>query len=98
LWAGFGLLAYGSERASGGRVLGVAGISAVVVAGLVGAAVTGRTHGFVLLAVPPLVVLFGWQALWSWALNRLAARAWLIAATGAVVVAWPLAIALPLVG
>jgi dienelactone hydrolase len=98
LWAGFGLLAYGAERATGGNAFGVPAISAVVVAGLVGAAATGRTHGFVLLAVPPLVLLFGWQAVWSLTLNRLRAPAWLIAATGSVVVAWPLATALPLVG
>jgi hypothetical protein len=96
LWAGFAVLAYGTESATGGHPLGVLAVAAVVVA-LTGAAVTGLTHGFVLLAVPPLVLLFGWQALWSAALNRLGAPAWLIAAVGSVVVAWPLGIALPLI-
>jgi dienelactone hydrolase len=98
LWAGFALLAYGTETATGGNTTGVLTIAAVVVAALTGAAVLGLTHGFVLLAVPPLVLLFGWQALWSAALNRLAAPPWLIALVGSVVVAWPLGIALPLIG
>jgi dienelactone hydrolase len=98
LWAGFAVLAYGTERATAGHPLGVLVIAAVVVVALTGAAVAGLTHGFVLLAVPPLVLLFGWQALWSAGLNRLGAPAWLIAAVGSVVVAWPLGIALPLVG
>ncbi|MFI6078177.1 alpha/beta hydrolase [Actinoplanes sp. NPDC051343] len=98
LWAGFAVLAYGTERATAGHPLGVPVIAAVVVGALTGAAVAGLTHGFVLLAVPPLVLLFGWQALWSAGLNRLGAPAWLIAAVGSVVVAWPLGIALPLVG
>ena len=98
LWAGFAVLAYGTERATGGDTRGVAAIAAVVVVALAGAAVPGLTHGFVLLAVPPLVLLFLWQTLWSAALNRLGARPGLIAAVGSVVVAWPLGIALPLVG
>jgi dienelactone hydrolase len=98
LWAGFAVLAYGTERATGGNTLGVLAVSAVVVVALTGAAVTGLTHGFVLLAVPPLVLLFVWQALWSAALNRLGAPPWLIAVVGSVVVAWPLGIALPLIG
>jgi dienelactone hydrolase len=97
LWAGFGVLAYGTERATGGNTAGVLAVAAVVVVALTGAAVLGLTHGFLLLAVPPLVLLFGWQALWSAALNRLGAPAWLIAAVGSVVVAWPLGIALPLI-
>jgi hypothetical protein len=98
VWAGFAVLGYGTERATGGHPLGVLGVSAVVVIVLTGAAMTGLTHGFVLLAVPPLVLLFGWQAWWSGVLNRVGAPAWVIALVGSVVVAWPLAIALPLVG
>jgi hypothetical protein len=98
LWAGFALLAYGTERATGGHPLGGLVIAAVVIVALTGAAVAGLTHGFVLLAVPPLVLLFGWQAVWSAQLNRLGAPAWLIAAVGSLVVAWPLGVALPLVG
>jgi dienelactone hydrolase len=112
LWAGFALLAYGTERsvargagtpagagrAIGRHTVGVLGVSAIVVVALTGAAATGLTHGFVLLAVPPLVLLFGWQALWSAMLNRLGTPTWVIALTGSVVVAWPLGTALPLVG
>jgi dienelactone hydrolase len=98
LWAGFAVLAYGTETATGGDTLGVLAVAAVVVIALTAAAAVGLTHGFVLLAVPPLVLLFVWQALWSAGLNRLGAPAWLIAAVGSVVVAWPLGIALPLVG
>jgi hypothetical protein len=98
IWAGFALLAYGAERVTGGNGLGVLLVSAVVLAGLGGAAIVGLTDGFVLLVVPPLALLFVWQTLWSATLNRFAAPPWLTALTGSVVVAWPIAIALPLLG
>jgi dienelactone hydrolase len=96
IWAGFAVLAYGTERVTGGNSLGGLLVSAVIVAGLAGAAMAGLTHGFILLAVPPLALLFTWQALWSAVLNRYAAPPWLTAVTGSVIVAWPIAIALPL--
>jgi hypothetical protein len=98
LWAGFAVLAYGAERTAGGNSLAVLLVSAVIVIGLVGAAVVGLTHGFVLLVAVPLALLFGWQAVWSAVLNRFGAPPWLTALTGSVVVAWPIAIALPLLG
>jgi dienelactone hydrolase len=98
VWAAFALLAYAAERATGGDTLGVTAVAAVFVAVLTAAAVTGLTHGFVLLVLFPLVGLLLWQALWSAFLNRFAVPAWLIALTGSVVVAWPLAVALPLAG
>jgi hypothetical protein len=73
-------------------------IAAVFVVVLVAAAVTGLTSGFVLLVLVPLIGLLLWQALWSAFLHRFAAPTWAIAVTGAVVVAWPLALTLPLAG
>ena len=64
---------------------------------IVAAAVTGLTHGFLVLILFPLVGLLLWQALWSVFLNRFGAPVWTIALTGSIVVAWPLAMALPLV-
>jgi hypothetical protein len=98
IWAAFALPASGAERLTGGNALGVLLVSAVVLAGLAGAAIVGLTDGFVLLVVPPLALLFVWQALWSAVLNRFAAPPWLTALTGSIVVAWPIAIALPLLG
>jgi hypothetical protein len=73
-------------------------VSAVIVIGLVGAAAVGLTHGFVLLVAAPLALLFVGQALWSAVLNRFGAPPWLTALAGSVVVAWPIAISLPLLG
>jgi hypothetical protein len=72
----------------------------VVLAGtavaVLAATLAGLAPGFVLLVLPLLVVLFGWQAGWALVLRRSAAPAWLAAAVGAVVVGWPIATALPL--
>jgi hypothetical protein len=68
------------------------------VVALTGAAVVGLTFGFVLLIVPLLAVLLLWQAVWSAVLHRFSAPAWLIALVGSLVVAWPLATALPITG
>ncbi|MEU4689105.1 alpha/beta fold hydrolase [Actinoplanes sp. NPDC023714] len=98
VWAAFALLAYASERVAGGRPLPLLIITAAFVVVLAGAAVSGLTHGFVLLALFPLIGLMLWQALWSAFLNRFGTAPWMIAVIGAVVVAWPLVTALPLVG
>jgi dienelactone hydrolase len=98
VWAGFALLAYGGDRLAGGNLLGVVAIAAIVVVVLTGAAVAGITYGFVLLVVPLLGVLLLWQALWGAVLHRLGAPAWLIAAVGALIVAWPIANTLPVTG
>jgi hypothetical protein len=68
------------------------------VSALTFAAVLGLTSGFLLLVVPLLVVLLQWQAIWSAVLNRFAAPSWLISVVGSVLVAWPIAVALPVTG
>ncbi len=96
VWAAFAVLAYGSEKLAGGVALHLVPIAAVFVVVLVAAAAAGLTSGFVLLVLVPLIGLLLWQASWSAFLHRFAAPTWAIALTGAVVVAWPLALALPL--
>lgn len=65
---------------------------------LTGAAAVGFTSGFVLLVIPLLGILLLWQAAWSAVLHRFSAPSWLIALAGSLVVAWPLATALPVIG
>jgi dienelactone hydrolase len=72
-------------------------ILAAVAVALLAATLVGLAPGFGLLVLPLLVILLAWQAAWAWWLRRLAAPAWLAAAVGAVVVAWPIAATLPLV-
>jgi dienelactone hydrolase len=98
VWGGFAVLAYAGERIAGGNSVGVLAVSAVAVIGLTGAAVVGITYGFVLLVVPLLAVLLVFQAVWSAVLNRFAAPPWLIALVGSLLVAWPIATALPVIG
>jgi dienelactone hydrolase len=97
-WAAFALFALGAEQVTGGDPPALLLIAAVFVSGLAGAAVTGLTHGFVVLVLVPLVGLLLWQVLWSAVLHRFGVPAWVIALTGSAVVAWPLAVTLPLVG
>ncbi|GGM62685.1 dienelactone hydrolase family protein [Dactylosporangium sucinum] len=87
---------FGAESASGGCVGRHALILALAACGLLAAAVVGVAPGFVVLVVPLLVVLLAWQAVWAAALRRRGAPGWLVAVVGAVVLAWPLATALPL--
>ncbi len=96
VWAAFALYAYAADRVTGGRLGGVLALAAVFVIVLVLAAVAGLTSGFVLLVVVPLIGLLSWQALWGAVLHRFAAPGWVIALTGSAVVAWPLAVTLPL--
>ena len=95
VWAGFGVLAYGAERVSGGSPLGVLAVSAVTTFALSVGAVAGIAPTFVLLVVPLLAVLQVWQTLWSALLHRFSAPTWLIALVGSLLVAWPVATALP---
>ncbi|GIF26668.1 dienelactone hydrolase [Actinoplanes tereljensis] len=90
VWAGFAILAYGSEHA-------VLPVSVVVVIALVAAAILGLTSSFVLLVAPLLAVLMVWQAMWSAVLHRFAAPRWVIALAGSLLVAWPIAVTLPTV-
>jgi dienelactone hydrolase len=98
VWLGFAVLAYAAERLTAGNSFGVLAVSAVAMIALTGAAVVGLTSGFVLLVVPLLAVLLVWQAAWAALLHRFSAPPWLIALVGSLVVAWPIATALPVTG
>ncbi|MFY1586381.1 dienelactone hydrolase family protein [Micromonospora sp. WMMD734] len=93
-----GCLAFlaGAELVTQGRSWRYAAVGALAVPALGGAAVVGVAPGFVLLVVPLFAVLFGWQAAWAAVLRRAGAPWWAPALVGAVLVAWPLATALPL--
>jgi dienelactone hydrolase len=97
VWAGFCVLAYAAERLSDGNGLDVLAVSMIVVLALTGAAIAGLTSGFLLLVVPLLAVLMLWQAIWSAVLNRFEAPPWLVAPVGALLVAWPIAVTLPMI-
>ncbi len=86
----------GAELATGGLVGRHAVVLLLAVLMLLGGAVLGVAPGFVMLVAPLLVVLLLWQASWAVVLRRCGAPPWLIAAVGAVVLAWPVALALPL--
>ncbi|WP_431917609.1 dienelactone hydrolase family protein [Micromonospora wenchangensis] len=86
----------GAELLTRGRSWRYAAVGALAVPALGGAAVVGLAPGFVLLVVPLFVVLLGWQAAWAGVLRRAGAPRWAPAAVGAVLVAWPVATALPL--
>lgn len=96
-WAGFAVLAYGAEQVASGNSLGVLAVSAVATIALTCAAVVGLTSSFLVLVVPLVAALLLWQAIWSAVLHRFAAPRWLISLVGSLVVAWPLATALPVI-
>ena len=96
IWAGFAVLAFGAELLTARSGVGLLAVSAVATIVLTAAAVAGLTSGFVLLVVPLLAALMAWQALWSGMLYAHDAPAWLVAPVGALVVAWPVAVTLPL--
>jgi dienelactone hydrolase len=98
VWAGFAVLAFASQRLTGGGTMGTLTVSAVVVIALVVAAAVGLTSSFVLLVVPLLAVLFVFQAIWSAVLQRFSCPPWLSAAVGSLIVALPIAVALPVIG
>ncbi|GAA1594604.1 alpha/beta fold hydrolase [Actinoplanes couchii] len=98
MWAAFFLFAWAAELVSGGSPVLLLAISAVFVIVLAAAAVAGLTHSFVVLALFPLIGLFLWQAVWSAILHRHGAATWVTALTGSIVLTWPLAITLPLIG
>ncbi|WP_432904193.1 hypothetical protein ACQP1S_06615 [Micromonospora matsumotoense] len=86
----------GAELATDGRSWRYAAVGALAVPALTGAAVVGLAPGFVLLVVPLFAVLIGWQAAWAAVLRRAGAPRWSPALVGAVLLAWPVATALPL--
>ena len=98
VWAGFTVLAYAAERLAGGNSIGVLAVSTIAVLALTGAAVAGLTDGFVVLVVPLLAVLLVFQAAWSAVLHRFSAPPWLIALVGSLLVTWPIATTLPVIG
>ncbi len=98
VWAGFAVLAHAAECVTGGNSFGVLAVSAVAVIAMTGAAIVGLASGFLLLVVPLFAVLLLWQAIWSAVLHRFSAPTWLISLVGSLLVAWPIATALPLVG
>ncbi|MBU2664888.1 alpha/beta fold hydrolase [Actinoplanes bogorensis] len=86
-----------SGRAGGGSVRADLIVSAIAVAGLTAAAVTGLTSGFLVLVVPLLVVLMLIQCALNAILRATGSPPWLIALPGALLVAWPIATTLPVV-
>ncbi|MEV4276070.1 dienelactone hydrolase family protein [Actinoplanes xinjiangensis] len=98
IWAAFALLAYATERATDGDPVTLLAVAAVFVTVLAAAALTGLTHGFVVLVLVPLIGLLLWQTLCSVFLNRFGFPTWVVALTGSIVVTWPLAVTLPLTG
>ena len=98
VWAGFAVLAYAAECVAGGNSFGVLAVSAVAVIAMTCAAIVGLASGFLLLVVPLFAVLLLWQAIWSAVLHRFSAPTWLISLAGSLLVAWPIATALPVIG
>jgi len=94
----FASLGLGTIGLTGGRFWPTAGVFACATAILTAAALTGLAPGFLTLIVPLLVVLLGWQAIWTAMLTRAGVPAWLVALAGAVLPAWPTATAMPLTG
>jgi dienelactone hydrolase len=87
----------GAETVGGRRGLPHAIVLAATIVVLTGLAVSGAGPGFITLVVPLLAVLFAVEAGWAAAVRRLGAPAWIGAAAGAVLVAWPVALTNPLV-
>ena len=96
VWTAFGLMAYASARLTNGRAVSILLVSAIATVALTAAAVLGLTAGFLILIVPMLAALFLCQAAWSAVLLRYGSPRWLTAAATSLLVAWPLAVALPL--
>ncbi len=96
VWAGFAVLAYATGHLSGGAFRGDLIVSAIAVVALTAAAVAGLASGFLLLVVPLLALLLLIQAGLAVVLRRSTAPSWLIALTGSLLVAWPIATTLPI--
>lgn len=94
--AAFALLGLGTIALTGGRLWPALAVFACAAVVLTVAAVVGAAPGFILLIVPLVVLLLGWQAIWTATLTRAGAPVWLIAVACAILPAWPTATALPL--
>ncbi|MEV6494402.1 alpha/beta fold hydrolase [Actinoplanes sp. NPDC051633] len=97
VWAGFALLAYAGLRLTDDDAVAALIVSALCPIALAGAAIGGLTSTFLVLILPLLAVLLLWQSIWTEILRRCGAPRWLVAPVGSLIVAWPLAVALPLV-
>ncbi|MBL7258898.1 dienelactone hydrolase family protein [Paractinoplanes lichenicola] len=95
VWLGFALLAYASDLLSG-SVRGDLIVAAIAVCALTAASVVGLASGFLILVVPLLAVLTVIQAGLSAVLRGSGAPSWLLALTGSILVAWPIATTLPI--
>jgi dienelactone hydrolase len=94
-FAGIESLADGHDRRT--AVLIHAWTAAGALAGLGVAAAVGAVSSFVLLVAPLLAGLLVWQAVQAAALRGLRAPIWLTAAVGGVLLAWPVAVTMPIV-
>lgn len=72
-------------------------IAAGALAGLGVAALAGAVSSFVLLVAPLLAGLLVWQGVQAAALRALRAPVWLTAVVGGVLLAWPVAVTMPIV-
>ncbi|URM95961.1 alpha/beta fold hydrolase [Actinomadura madurae] len=70
--------------------------AAGALAGLCAAVAVGVVSSYVLLLAPLIAGLLAWQGVQAAALRRLAAPAWAAAAAGGPLLAWPLAITMPI--
>jgi hypothetical protein len=70
--------------------------AAGTLAGLGAAALLGTASAFVLLVAPLLAGLLVWQAVQAAALRALQAPIWLTAVVGGVLLAWPIAVTMPI--
>ncbi|GAB2569116.1 alpha/beta hydrolase [Paractinoplanes abujensis] len=95
VWLGFALLAYATGLLSG-RLRGDLLVAVVAVCALTAGSVAGLASGFLVLVVPLLAVLMVIQAGLSAALRCGGAPQWLVALTGSILVAWPIATTLPI--
>jgi dienelactone hydrolase len=94
--AGFALF-LGAESLGGRRWIPHAAVLAVTAVVLTGLGVTGAGPAFIVLVVPLLAILLVVEAGWAAVLRRLGAPAWIGAAAGAALAAWPVALTNPLV-
>ncbi|WP_250034753.1 dienelactone hydrolase family protein [Paractinoplanes maris] len=95
MWAAFAVLAFVAGLAPGGTLAADLIVAVVTVVALTAAAVSGLAPGFILLVVPLLGVLMVIQAGLAAVLRARSAPPWLIALTGSLLVAWPIATTLP---
>ncbi|GLY80252.1 alpha/beta fold hydrolase [Actinoallomurus iriomotensis] len=72
-------------------------IAGGALAGLGVAALVGAASSFVLLVAPLLAGLLVWQGVQAAALRAVRAPAWLTAVVGGVLLAWPIAVTMPII-